>query len=1155
MKANFLALGLFGLAGTSAVLPHDYPKEYKDYPATTKEYKPYPTKSYEPEPYPAKDDYKICINQRRITYSIQLCVVIDERVAPLIPDGVVVKGAVGGSLDNITGYVALLIDAEVEELRALRLGLPGAVTTLGLSVSKDPPQVYIDGITGAPRYTKIGWLQSNAIAINFYHTGNNPLGLVDPSPSYLSWPSTQGSSFFGSPWVLCPLGTPSSTRSSSTARTSPAGIVKDPGSCVSRNLAAVNANPWKQESPAPSYPLAPGGYPGYSGVSAGDYYSSCILGQIECECGSIDSQSEFCCVRQVPVHLTTSPSPSLRACQDIVFHRVTFHLRGNSARPRAFLCCFTWPTPRPAPSCTPPTHLPLATFEYKNRFDMFGIGPMLPVITAAENVERSAKKVRKRKNKHGPGAGSHELTVMRRPSTIKTESTLIESSDEYAVKEPGIAAHHQRDLSLIVDFDFERAARQLKDGAISDLDLALFAFWIKAKNENYLLAKELVRELALDQGYNIDKITNLGVRKLLQEVHDVRPRFVAENSPSPKLAATDSSRYDRQKSLTNVLTPVTTRGKVWFAAIGGTAKIRSNKLNPRDPRHASTWESPFHNQTRTSDMGTSGSRRAVTSPLTARIDTLPPSLRLKRELAVQEASRPTMASSDTADYPPNSEYVRTKNEKQGLILIAPDRPAPLSVKLRGSQISNATPMPNTILRSVSTPIRIQLKGDLAPLPQVTASVMARDTDTLSLLSSSTTKNLHRSTGDVFGAVQDKNQDCSNPFTDRLNNSEDKRHGTNERYMHNDAGAHHLLGPYQLDASDIASESSYGTFGSLVRKGKGRASTCVSYNGGIMGDDSFDALESYIGTEGEDDCSLLESASTISEQEAQTQYQFAVQAPPSQPIITGPVPTSSERCATAQARRKSQVPNPVSPAINFHRPLPLRSYESEATMFPTVGAQANSGRNRAKSVTSIIASKRPAMETMPLPPLPRSSQAYDSPGHRGQENYKRDDSHTKISEQVDQYVASVSQRSSNASTLAAFPIPPMGNPVGELPMLVSRATSSPQALHTTPSQHPAAAASLEGTYRAITKVNMIAVLQRTRARGEQLQVIEWDKLTSFERAWREMNEVLLVTIYGKKDILLDDTDVAYIDCVARELRNDSTDFVFMDWVRRIFENGI
>ena len=75
-----------------------------------------------------------------------------------------------------------------------------------IQVSKDPLQVYIDGITGALKYTKIGWLPPNAIAISFYHTGNNPLGIVGPSPSQLSWPSTVGASFFGYPWTLCPLG-------------------------------------------------------------------------------------------------------------------------------------------------------------------------------------------------------------------------------------------------------------------------------------------------------------------------------------------------------------------------------------------------------------------------------------------------------------------------------------------------------------------------------------------------------------------------------------------------------------------------------------------------------------------------------------------------------------------------------------------------------------------------------------------------------------------------------------------------------------------------------------------------------------------------------------------------------------------------------------
>jgi hypothetical protein len=129
---------------------------------------------------------------------------------------------------------------------------------------------------------------------------------------------------------------------------------------------------------------------------------------------------------------------------------------------------------------------------------------MLPVITAAESVECSSKKSKRRKNKLDkldPRGESHELAVTRRPSTIKTGTTLIESSDECAVKEPARVAHHHqlRDLSLIVDFDLEHMSRKLLGGVISDLDLALFAFWIKAKNENYLMAKELVRELGLDQ--------------------------------------------------------------------------------------------------------------------------------------------------------------------------------------------------------------------------------------------------------------------------------------------------------------------------------------------------------------------------------------------------------------------------------------------------------------------------------------------------------------------------------------------------------------------------------------------------------------------------------------------------------------------------------
>lgn len=121
---------------------------------------------------------------------------------------------------------------------------------------------------------------------------------------------------------------------------------------------------------------------------------------------------------------------------------------------------------------------------------------MLPVIAAADNVK---SKSRKGEERHDTNIGSRELAIMKRPSTTRTGSTLVESNDEAKIKERANETHHQRDLSLITDFDLDRAAKQLKNGEISDLELALFAFWIRASDTNYVMAKALVRELALDQ--------------------------------------------------------------------------------------------------------------------------------------------------------------------------------------------------------------------------------------------------------------------------------------------------------------------------------------------------------------------------------------------------------------------------------------------------------------------------------------------------------------------------------------------------------------------------------------------------------------------------------------------------------------------------------
>lgn len=549
--------------------------------------------------------------------------------------------------------------------------------------------------------------------------------------------------------------------------------------------------------------------------------------------------------------------------------------------------------------------------------------------------------------------------------------------------------------------------------------------------------------------------------------------------------------------------------------------------------------------------------QAVPPPLTARLDILPPWLRLKRERAVRDAARSTLFASDTINYPPNSRYLYMRTPEPSLTSAAPDRPAPLSVKSRRSQISNTTTMPKRILRSVSTPGRTRAKDNVSFLPEKTPKSTAESTEIHRFYHDSGTESLHKDSSDVFSDTKSKPQGHANPFTARLNDSGDKRHGTPGRYMQNESTSSPLMGQFQLDASDVASNLSCETCNSTTCKGKDFDGKGSPYDGGVIGDETFDGLESYVDTEDEDKVSVLESVSTTSDEEGQTLYQFIANAPipRSKTVVAGLVSTLSKRHLAAESHCKTENPSLDKPPLSFHRPLPLRSYESEATMFLTAGAQAYPGRNRSKSVTSIVNNTKGTTYTMAHPILPASSHICRSIDHIGQGSPKRDSPHHKISEQIDLCPVSSLQYSSHATTLASFPIPPMVNPVGELPILVSRAATSPPVLHPALSQHFVGTTSLEETYRAITKVNMTAILQRTRARGEQLRIVDWEQLNSFEQAWRKVNGVLLVTIYGRQDVVLDASDIAYIDCVAAELRNASNDADPMVWIRRMFEDRI
>lgn len=209
------------------------------------------------------------------------------------------------------------------------------------------------------------------------------------------------------------------------------------------------------------------------------------------------------------------------------------------------------------------------------------------------------------------------------------------------------------------------------------------------------------------------------------------------------------------------------------------------------------------------------------------------------------------------------------------------------------------------------------------------------------------------------------------------------------------------------------------------------------------------------------------------------------------------------------------------AGHMYRPLPLRSYESEAHLFPTAVASGSSNHSRTMSAGSMLRSTRPARLAVEDTPILREEES---------NSWVSDEPASVLYGGEEQRGSWASEEPTLASTLADFPVPPMDNPVGLLSMHVSNATS----ISSTNSADPVGA--LAG---AIQSLNYSAdvirdILYDTRARGEQLPSITLGQMSAFERSWRELNEELLVGIYGRADTWLSAADVAYVDCVAIEM---------------------
>lgn len=185
-------------------------------------------------------------------------------------------------------------------------------------------------------------------------------------------------------------------------------------------------------------------------------------------------------------------------------------------------------------------------------------------------------------------------------------SSRYSDNTQQEEKQSNLDACDPRHESLRVHYtpeEVERIATDIYNECAADVLLSLFSWWIRASPENFEIAKRHIRELGLDQGYNIHRIQNAQLRKLLEDVQSVRPQEPVQSMD--KVVGAESP------------TPI---------ALSGTPRSLRSVL--------STMGKP-------------------------RLAILPPSLRAERDRVIQEAARSasmTSVSSPTRDYPPNSKF-------------------------------------------------------------------------------------------------------------------------------------------------------------------------------------------------------------------------------------------------------------------------------------------------------------------------------------------------------------------------------------------------------------------------------------------------------------------------------------------------------------------
>jgi hypothetical protein len=232
----------------------------------------------------------------------------------------------------------------------------------------------------------------------------------------------------------------------------------------------------------------------------------------------------------------------------------------------------------------------------------------------------------------------------------------------------------------------------------------------------------------------------------------------------------------------------------------------------------------------------------------------------------------------------------------------------------------------------------------------------------------------------------------------------------------------------------------------------------------------------------------------------SQYTFPSREVSSLPFRPEPFSSNSKRQTAMQTCRERRSPN-LAATSHFHRPLPLRSYESDAYLYPTFRAQAQSRQRRPSSVNA-------------------SPVRGGGSGTLG----RLDEDET-------------TRRVREDRTVSARPH-------------ISMAPSETPTL-TDGDLVPAPPSPIADAFKSVTSAFIGQLLQKTREQGAQLPGVRNKSFSIRDTLWRNANGHLIIAIYGRKDIELSQTDRDFVDKIAKEMREGVVIISGYEWVGEMF----